>query len=350
MTKLPLPVRWAALFAAFAVLSAFIYGIGLYVVPHTSAFDHAISNVLNPDQYLAGFDELFRAITDYTNPLISLPVISLAIAIGICRLATMPPKRAFLWGLLSSGLWALTMRFLHDPLDLSVNEALAFAAAAPALLLIGTIPPRVFPALSANRWVSILLALEFAVFLGMWLTHRLWWNPGLVGANYVFLLGLVSAFGGMVFAFTRMDHAAQGRYARVFWLVLLSIVLTDMLATETIKKKVARPRPLSTKNADWNAGLRPIPTETLRGDNSFPSGHTSGTFALLTPFFWWVRDRRARAGILLWAVLQGVSRVYTVAHFTTDCLAGALLGFGTASLVFFLLGGPNLRAPEKQAA
>ncbi len=138
------------------------------------------------------------------------------------------------------------------------------------------------------------------------------------------------------------------RFSLLFWLVLLSALSTGVFATDKIKASVARPRPLSGHNEPWNEGLRIVPDEVLRGSNSFPSGHTSGTFSLLTPFFWYVRDRRGRAGILGWGLLQGFSRIYTVAHFPFDVLMGGLLGFGVGTLVFFTLGGPALRGPAEK--
>jgi membrane-associated phospholipid phosphatase len=147
-----------------------------------------------------------------------------------------------------------------------------------------------------------------------------------------------------------MDDAWMRSFGRMFWLALLSVYLTDFVATDYLKEAVARPRPLNGANKPWNEQVRIIPDEVLRGNNSYPSGHTSSTFALLTPYFWYTRKRKVRAGLMTWCVLQGFSRVYTAAHFPFCCLMGALLGFGVGTLVFFTLGGPALRKPGPQAA
>ena len=80
----------------------------------------------------------------------------------------------------------------------------------------------------------------------------------------------------------------------------------------------------------------------LKDNNSFHSVHTSGTFALLAPFFEFPRDRRVRAGLMLWATLQGIGGGYTAAHFPFCVLMGGLLGFGMGTLIFFTLWGPSL--------
>jgi undecaprenyl-diphosphatase len=72
---------------------------------------------------------------------------------------------------------------------------------------------------------------------------------------------------------------------------------------------------------------------------SFPSGHTSGAFALATLT---ALHYGGLAGALyLWAAAVGVSRVVLGVHFPTDILAGALLGtaIGWFSTVYLLQSG-----------
>jgi membrane-associated phospholipid phosphatase len=347
----PLIVRWAVLLALFGALWASVHFVGLYVIPLVTGLDYAISAAVNPDSYVPGLDEFFRAVTDYTNVLIPVPLLSMAIAVGIYKLTLLPAKRALLWSAISCGLWWLVLAYLSSKYkEVPSALALGLGAVAPALILLGAGPPRLLPAIDTKRWLAALLTVDALVFLGLWAGGMLWPNKGLPGANYLFLLGLLACFGGMIYAFQRMDDAALGRFARVFWLVVLSIVMSDFFATHSIKDAIARPRPLNEAHSPWNEALRTVPEERVIGRSSYPSGHTSGTFALLTPLFWWSRDRRVRAGLLTWGVLQGASRVYTVAHFASDCIMGGLLGFGTGTLIFFLLGGPKLRTPQNSGA
>jgi undecaprenyl-diphosphatase len=57
---------------------------------------------------------------------------------------------------------------------------------------------------------------------------------------------------------------------------------------------------------------------------SFPSGHTSGAFAIATGLALFFPDTTIIA--YSWAALVGVSRVTLGVHFPTDTLAGALMG------------------------
>jgi len=342
--------RVGILAAGFGALWGAVHAFGLWGVPLALEFDQAISAAVNPDAYVPMLDEFFRGITDYTNLVVALPLISLAIAVGLYRLASMPKAQAARWALISCALWGGVSVLLSVLLDRPLTTGLALAIIAPVLIAVGALPCLVFSKLDPKRWLAGLLAVETVVMFGLWMSGMLYWNEGLPGVNFLLLPIMLAAFAAVVAAFYKLDDFRLSRYVRVFWLVLLSVLLAATLATSRTKDSIARPRPLSDAYTPWNEVLRPIPEETLKGNSSYPSGHTSGTFALLTPLFWWVRGRRARGAIFGLCVLQGVSRIYTVAHFFTDVLMGGLLGFGTGTLVFFLLGGPALRASEPDSA
>ena len=98
----------------------------------------------------------------------------------------------------------------------------------------------------------------------------------------------------------------------------LSASLITALVTSTIKGVVGRARP--------NTGLGPGHFSPFQGDYSFPSGHATGafTFAAVIAAHYdspWV-DATAY-GI---ASLVGVARIEQNAHWTSDVIAGGLIG------------------------
>ncbi len=72
----------------------------------------------------------------------------------------------------------------------------------------------------------------------------------------------------------------------------------------------------------------------LPKDSSFPSGHTSASFATAVILY---KGLPAYVGIpaLILAFLIGLSRLYVGAHFPTDVLAGALIGTFVALAVWW---------------
>ncbi len=329
-------VRLVILAAGFAVAFGVLYAAGRFLVPLTDGADKAILAAINPDTYAPGLDELFRAINDYTNPLILLPFICWMI---FYALYSLPPRKKIIYYLVFTivmlTLSALIYRSYGKTALPNLIPVFVVLAVAP---LLGILPARKPVLCRAFAVVSVIL---LAVM------YKNWENKTYIGANVLMVLMSVAAFGTFIWMFRTMDDDTMRRFSRVFWLVLLAAVLTDFGITQPIKNAIARPRPFNDANKPWNESVRPIPDEILRGTNSFPSGHTSGAFALLTPLFWFTRDRRVRAGLILWGTLQGVGRVYTAAHFPFCVFMGGLLGFSMGTLVFFTLWGPSLR-PDRE--
>ena len=71
------------------------------------------------------------------------------------------------------------------------------------------------------------------------------------------------------------------------------------------------------------------------GDYSFPSGHTSASFAAATAIY--AIDRRWGVAAYVLAALIGFSRLYLGVHFPTDVLAGAVVGILAAKAAQWLL-------------
>jgi membrane-associated phospholipid phosphatase len=282
-------MRVLALVVGLPLTVAIVYAAGMTIVPIVHTTDQTILAAINPDSYVPGLDQFIRALTDYTNFLIFTPLASFATAYLLYVIVRKKGRPVF----------------------------------------------------------TGLLAIETVALAVMAAMGKIWPNKTYVGANVLLVIAILVAFGAAAYLFQRLDHKAMLQVFVVFWLVFASGYFAGEFATGKIKNAVARPRPLNDANKPWNEKVRIIPDEVLRGKNSFPSGHTSGTFGLLTPLFWYVRNPKGRAAILGWGGLQGFARVYTAAHFPFCVLMGAFLGFSFGTIIYFAFTSKRFRAaPE----
>lgn len=148
--------------------------------------------------------------------------------------------------------------------------------------------------------------------------NRLFWLLSIVGGA-TFSLGLSLAVGLL----------APGMWSEVGWQAMIAIALSHvpvMLA----KRLSPRSRPYQVL-PQAKTGPRPLQ------DPSFPSGHTTAAFALLTP---WMAAVPSLIPLLLPVGLGvALSRVYFGLHYPSDTLAGMLLGSSTALLVGLWIPG-----------
>ena len=120
-----------------------------------------------------------------------------------------------------------------------------------------------------------------------------------------------------------------GVWAAHLWLVkrralaydFLVALLVTVAVTEVLKFAIGRPRPVDVY-ANVTV-LKPalFPDFT---DPSFPSGHTSRAFVFAVLLG--LHERKWLLGLLPYAVLVGLARVYEGAHYPSDVLGGAVVG------------------------
>ena len=118
--------------------------------------------------------------------------------------------------------------------------------------------------------------------------------------------------------------------------ILATVALETVLA-QAIKHLAEQPRPLA-----WLDGVRVL--HPLYA-NSFPSGDAAMAFAVACALLpgesrWW------KAGLLTYAALIAVERVYAGVHFPLDVLAGALVGVLSAWIIWHLPWRTPWRRPS----
>ncbi len=100
------------------------------------------------------------------------------------------------------------------------------------------------------------------------------------------------------------------------------------LITQFLKHTLSRPRPRLMDTTEWE--IRP----TLQiGLDSFPSGHTSGSFSMAMVLAYYFPKWR-----VLWfglASFNAMCRVIKGSHFPTDVMAGLLIGIGCSLVLVY---------------
>lgn len=125
--------------------------------------------------------------------------------------------------------------------------------------------------------------------------------------------------GGLIWLLLAFVLAVFGKGAgrKMAFLGMLALLLGWFLSDEVLKNLFARPRPFLT-----------FPDVRILADKplqfSFPSGHTTVSFAPAVVFF--LKNRQVGVLSLILAVFIGFSRIYVGVHYPLDVLGGAILG------------------------
>ncbi|AHM62688.1 PA-phosphatase like phosphoesterase [Flammeovirgaceae bacterium 311] len=152
----------------------------------------------------------------------------------------------------------------------------------------------------------------------------------------------LAPFAGLVFI---GGIAAQDNKLMKAGLLATGSILTNAVATHTLKRAFQRHRPSATDENDLFDG----PLQATR-NRSFPSYHTSTAFAVASSFALVYRDYKYIPPIAYGlATLVGLSRIQHNAHWATDVLAGAVVGYMSTIGVNYLytLTNNQLKARKK---
>ena len=105
--------------------------------------------------------------------------------------------------------------------------------------------------------------------------------------------------------------------------------LTGSVITFSLKNIVKRERPFRNLNNVYLVSSKPL-TDRF----SFPSGHTTNSFALATSLTLRYPDQPILiSGLYLYAAVVSLGRIYLGVHYPSDILGGIVVGSGSALLI-----------------
>ena len=185
-----------------------------------------------------------------------------------------------------------------------------------------------------NKSFWVAFAATWCVGFGLWATQP-------KGASVLWLAAQRTDFWNDFFCFVTQFGAATPYFIIGILLLLLrrwqplaqlsATGLSILLIAYLLKNAFAADRPWAYFDHLHQGALMGKSVEIegyFLSVNSFPSGHTMGGFGWATLTVLWLPKKYnfAALGILLLAILVGVSRLYLGEHFLEDVLMGSLLG------------------------
>jgi len=110
--------------------------------------------------------------------------------------------------------------------------------------------------------------------------------------------------------------------------IALAIIMSDQFSVHLFKNIFQRLRPCHQQELVKHLWL----PAGCGGTYSFVSSHAANSFSLATFISLLFGNKRLTISMFTWASIIAISRIYLAAHFLSDVIAGALLGFATGWL------------------
>jgi len=159
--------------------------------------------------------------------------------------------------------------------------------------------------------------------------HHAWYSP----RGYQFM-GFITGWGeGPMFILVIIAYAFQKAWMRASQFLVAGIL--SSILVQLLKRVVFAPSPRPMGVIDWSQTQLASELE-LPLQFAFPSGHTTTAFVFFTLIALHWRRPSIQIFAVFCAIAVAISRVYLMAHWITDVMAGAVLGMGIAFAVHLL--------------
>ena len=124
-------------------------------------------------------------------------------------------------------------------------------------------------------------------------------------------------------------------WRKMIMIALLGGIVT--LISYMLKSFFDQERPLLyLRRIGWDGPMDVLDYQLLSGHASFPSGHSMAAWALFTLTAALIRKTWVSLLCLFLAISVSISRVYLMAHFLRDVVAGAAIGFSLGFIMYML--------------
>ena len=147
-------------------------------------------------------------------------------------------------------------------------------------------------------------------------------------ADFVMIAFTYAGELGIVWIVCIIVLFVEKRHRNTAILMAVSLIFTGAIANGVLKNVFQRPRPFEAL-AFIQLLIPPPP------GHSFPSGHSSSSFAAAAMILLCMRKHILSVTAVCLALLISFSRLYLAVHYPSDILAGALIGTACSLLIYF---------------
>lgn len=175
-----------------------------------------------------------------------------------------------------------------------------------------------------------ILNFDFAVFT--WIENHLWCKFLDFVMTFITHLG----DGGIIWIILAVTLLFFKGYRKFGIMIGAGLIISLIVNDNILKPFFERPRPFNLE--DW-AGIFNYPNLISKPESlSFPSGHTTSSFAAAIPLLF-QKNKGIKIPALILAFLIAFSRIYVHVHYCTDVLAGIVAGTIYGLLAVLIVSG-----------
>lgn len=181
------------------------------------------------------------------------------------------------------------------------------------------------------------------VFYFNWEFDLLYWFQSIHNPILDKIVVVITSFGnaGIFWILLTLVMLIVCKDKKVAWTSALALLFSLLVINIFLKNTVMRARPC------WIDDTIPLLVKNPK-DYSFPSGHSSASFASAVSIVQYAKYRKQGIAAVILAALIAVSRMYVFVHFPTDVFVGTILGIIEAILAGIIIRFIYRKREEKK--